>query len=201
MKIISLFVAAILVSGCSSNIIEMAPESTLQVYDLSDLEGDGIISARDKCPATPLGAAVNNEGCNTDNLEKVRVKLLVNFDNDSAFVDGKYYAEIKALADLMKEYSSLTVMIEGHTSIVGNAQYNKQLSLERADAVKKILINQYGVDENRVDTIGLGFEQLLFEGNDEYVNAQNRRIVAEIDGAEDIIDMKWTIYTVDHREQ
>jgi len=201
MKIISLFAAAILVSGCSSNIIEMAPEPTVQAYDLSDLEGDGIISARDKCPATPLGAEVNNEGCNTDNLEKVRVKLLVNFDNDSAFVDGKYYAEIKTLADLMKEYSSITVMIEGHTSIVGSAQYNKQLSLERADAVKQILVNQYAVDKNRIDTIGFGFEQLLFEGNDEYVNAQNRRIVAEIDGAADIVDMKWTIYTVDHREQ
>ncbi|WP_028869519.1 OmpA family protein [Psychromonas arctica] len=201
MKIISLFAAAILASGCSSNIIEMTPEPTVQVYDLSDLEGDGIISARDKCPATALGAEINNDGCSTDNLEKVRIKLLVNFDNDSAFVDGKYYAEIKALADLMKEYSSITVMIEGHTSIVGTEQYNKQLSLNRADAVKQILVNQYAVDENRIDTVGFGFEQLLFEGNDEYVNAQNRRIVAEVDGAADIVDMKWTIYTVDHREQ
>lgn len=201
MKITSLLTVILLLSGCSFNAIEMASEPTKQVFDLTDKENDGVIGARDLCPDTFPGAEVNSDGCGTDLTEKIRVKLLVNFDNDSAVVDPKYYNEIKMLADAMTEYPAITVQIEGHTSIVGNADYNNQLSLSRAEAVKSLLINQYNIDETRIEAIGFGFEQLLYEGNDEYTNARNRRIVAEVDGAQDIIDMKWTIYSVDHREQ
>lgn len=198
---ISLFTAVLLLSGCSFTVIDMAAEPTNQLFDLSDPEGDGIISARDLCPATLAGAAVNNHGCGAEKVEKVRVKLLVNFKNDSAVIDTKYYSEIKSLADLMKENPIINVKIEGHTSIIGNAKYNKQLSLSRAQAVKALLVNQYNIKESRVGAVGFGFEQLLYEGNDEYVNAQNRRIVAEINSAEGVVDMKWTIYSVDDREQ
>jgi len=201
MKKISLLASVLLLSGCSLNIIEMAEEPTQQKYDLSDPEGDGIITARDNCLDTIPGAAVDNNGCGTDIIEKIRVKLLVNFDNNSSVVDVKYYPEIQKLADLMKEYKSVNVSIEGHTSIVGTAEHNKALSLSRAEAVKSILVRQYGIDSSRVNALGFGFDQLLFEGNDDYVNAQNRRIVAEIVGGQEIVDMKWNIYSVDQREQ
>lgn len=201
MKITSLLSVVLLLSGCSFNAIEMAPEPTKQLFDLTDKENDGVITARDLCPDTYPGAEVNNDGCGIDLTEKIRVKLLVNFDNDSAVVDTKYYNEIKMLADVMTEYPAITVRIEGHTSIIGNASYNNQLSLNRADAVKRLLINQYNIEETRIETIGFGFEQLLYEGNNEDLNARNRRIVVEIDGVQDVIDMKWTIYSVDRREQ
>jgi len=201
MKKISLLAGVLFLSGCSFNAIEMADEPTVQVNDLADPEADGVINARDKCLETISGAEVDNEGCSTDLIEKVRVKLLVNFDNDSSLVDTKYYPEIKRLADVMKEYTTVNVSIEGHTSIVGTAAHNKVLSLNRAKAVKTILVNQYGVDASRINTIGFGFDELLFEGNDDYINAQNRRIVAEIAGGKEIINMKWNIYSVDEREQ
>lgn len=201
MKMISLLTAALLLSGCSFTVIDMAAEPTNQLFDLSDAEGDGIISARDLCPATLSGAEVSSNGCSAEKIEKVRVKLFVNFANDSAVIDSKYYSEIKSLADLMKENPLASVKIEGHTSIIGNAKYNKQLSLRRAQAVKRLLVKQYNINESRVGAVGFGFEQLLYEGNDEYVNAQNRRIVAEINSAEGVVDMKWTIYSVDDREQ
>ncbi len=201
MKKVSLLASVLLLSGCSINIIDMTEKPTEQIYDLSDPEGDGIITARDNCLDTISGAAVGNDGCGTDIIEKIRVKLLVNFDNNSSIVDAKYYPEIEKLAGLMKEYKSVNVSIEGHTSIVGTAEHNKELSLNRAKAVKSILVRQYGVDDSRINAIGFGFDQPLFEGNDDYVNAQNRRIVAEIVGGKEIVDMKWNIYSVDQREQ
>jgi len=200
---ISLFTAVLLLSGCSFNVdvIEMATQPTNQLFDLTDSEGDGVISARDLCPISLSGAAVNNRGCATDKVEKVRIQLLVNFASGSAQVGTEYYAEIKSLADLMKENPTITVKIEGHTSIIGDANYNKKLSLRRAEAVKALLVKQYNIKASRVEASGFGFEELLYEGNDEYVNAHNRRIVAEINGAKDIVDMKWTIYSVDHSDQ
>lgn len=201
MKKVSLLASVLLLSACSHQVIDVSEKPTTQLYDLSDPEGDGIITARDNCLDTIAGAAVGNNGCGTDLIEKIRVKLLVNFENNSSVVDDKYYPEIEKLAGLMKEYKSVSVSIEGHTSIVGSAQHNKALSLSRAEAVKSILVRQYGIESSRVNAIGFGFEQLLFEGNDDYVNAQNRRIVAEIVGGKEIVDMKWNIYSVDQREQ
>ncbi|RBW42476.1 OmpA family protein [Psychromonas sp. B3M02] len=200
MKKISLLAGAFLLSGCSINVIDTANVTTEQLYDLSDPEGDGVINARDNCLDTPLGAAIGNDGCGMDVIEKVRVTLLVNFATDSSVVEAKYFPEIQKLAALMKDYQSVNVSIEGHTSLVGGAQYNKALSLRRAEAVKSILVNRYSVDPARVEAKGYGFEQLLVEGNSDFANAQNRRIVAEIAGGKEVIDMKWNIYSVDDRE-
>ncbi|MDN2663027.1 OmpA family protein [Psychromonas sp. 14N.309.X.WAT.B.A12] len=200
MKKISLLAGVVLLSGCSINVIDPANVTTEQLYDLSDPEGDGVINARDNCIDTPLGAAVDNNGCGVDVIEKVRVTLLVNFDNNSSVVDAKYFPEIQKLAGLLEEYKSVNVSIEGHTSQVGTAKYNKLLSLKRAEAVKSILVNKYGINRDRVAAVGYGFEQLLNEGHSDYANAQNRRIVAEIAGGKEVIDMKWNIYSVDDRE-
>ncbi|MEG3755587.1 OmpA family protein [Psychromonas arctica] len=201
MKKISLLAGVVLLSGCSINVIDPANVTTEQLYDLSDPEGDGVINARDNCIDTPLGAAIDNSGCSEDVIEKMRVTLLVNFDNDSSIVDPKYFPEIQKLAILLKDYKSVNVSIEGHTSKVGSAEYNKQLSLKRAEAVKSILVNRYSVNQDRVKAIGYGFEKLLSEGDSDYANAQNRRIVAEIAGGKEVIDMKWNIYSVDKRDQ
>ncbi|MDA7746508.1 OmpA family protein [Psychromonas sp.] len=201
MKKVSLIISAFLLFGCTVNVVEMAPEPTKQEFDLTDPENDGVISARDECPNSIAGAAIDNNGCGTEIVEKVRRSLLINFLTDSSVVDRKYYPEIKALAGFMNEYPSVSVTIEGHTSIRGKASYNKWLSLRRAEAIKSILVNQYEIDESRIAAVGYGSEQLLLEGDDEYIHAKNRRIVAEIVSERSIPDMKWTIYSVDERVQ
>ena len=87
--------------------------------------------------------------------------------------------------------------IEGHTSIRGKAELNKTLSQNRAQAIKDILITQFNIAADRIEPIGYGFEKLLLEGDDEYIHARNRRIVAEISSDRSFTDMKWTIYSVD----
>jgi len=201
MKTISLFFGCLLLSACSFNVVEMASDPTVQKFDLTDPEADGIINARDACPDSFQGADVNNNGCGSETVTKKRLKLLVNFAADSSQVEAKYYPEIEKLAEFMLEYPSVTVVIEGHTSIKGGAAYNKALSLKRAKAIKSLLVNKYGVDNTRVTAVGYGFERLLLEGNDEYINARNRRIVAEISSDVVIKNMKWTIYSVDQRTE
>jgi outer membrane protein OmpA-like peptidoglycan-associated protein len=64
-------------------------------------------------------------------------------------------------------------MVAGHTDATGNAQVNKRLSLQRAQAVKRYLVAS-GVDSARLDAVGYGAEQLL---NPEQPNdARNRRV-------------------------
>lgn len=196
MKILNLFFV-LLLSACSVQIVEMTPEPTQQKFDLSDGEGDGIILARDECPNSSIGAKVGNNGCGTRTIETLRRKVEVNFDTNSFVVKDEYLEEVKELADFLIAYPETKVTIEGHTSIRGKAELNKTLSQNRAQAIKDILIERFNIEGKRVIAVGYGFEKLLLEGDDEYIHARNRRIVAEISNDITSTDMKWTIYSVD----
>lgn len=197
MKKLAVIFLLLSVSACSVHVDEMTNGATPQKFDLSDLEGDGVINGRDQCPKSFAGAQVNNSGCGEERIEKIRRKLLVNFANNSYFVEAKFLPEIKGLADFMKEYPSTQLTIEGHTSKQGSKALNQKLSQNRAETIKKILINEFAIDKKRITAIGYGFEKLLLEGEEPYIHARNRRIVAEISSEKSMADMKWTIYSVD----
>lgn len=196
MKILVLF-GTLFLAACSVQVIEMTPDPTVQIFDLSDTEGDGIIRARDECPDSYAGAQVSNNGCGTDGIETVRTKLEINFDTNSYVVKNEYLPEIKKLADFMNEFPQAIVTIEGHTSIRGKAFLNKTLSQNRAEVIKNILITQFSISAKRITAVGYGFEKLLLEGDDEYIHARNRRIVAELSSEKKFTNMKWNIYSVD----
>lgn len=201
MKYLLSVLLLILISGCSVKTIEMAEQPTQQKFDLTDYDGDGVIKARDLCATSSPGAAINNAGCDPEKIQKIRHKLLINFDNNSYQVKPEFYAEIKALADFMSEHPTTRVTIEGHTSKLGRKAHNKTLSQNRAQAVKDILVTRFSIDADRVTAIGYGFEKLLSEANDPAAHARNRRIVAEISTEKVIKNMKWTIYSVDQRAE
>nr|WP_252730829.1 OmpA family protein [Colwellia sp. E2M01] len=176
----------------------MTPEPTVQKYDLSDSEGDGIIQARDACPESNAGAKVDNNGCGSKTVYTIRHRLDVNFDINSYAVKDKYNAEIEGLAIFMSEYPDITVLIEGHTSIRGTAKHNLKLSENRALAIKNKLTKEYGIAANRITTVGYGSSKLISAGYDELSHQKNRRIVAEISSDKSFVEMKWTIYSVDN---
>jgi outer membrane protein OmpA-like peptidoglycan-associated protein len=64
-------------------------------------------------------------------------------------------------------------VVAGHTDAKGSAQYNKQLSLRRAQAVKQFLIAK-GMDPSRLDTVGYGSDKLLAPDKPE--DSSNRRV-------------------------
>jgi len=192
---------SLFVTACAVQVDDMTPEPTLQSFDLVDGEGDGVINARDQCPKSFSGAKVDNRGCGAQRIENVRRNLLVNFANNSYIVAPQFLPEIAALADFMRANPETKVTIEGHTSKLGSKALNKALSQHRAQAVKDILVNQFAIAGNRITPMGYGFERPLAEGDNEYIHARNRRIVAELSSEQSFTDMKWTIYSVDQRSE
>jgi len=197
MKLLTLL-SALFLSACSTHVVEMAPVPTAQAFDLSDSEGDGIITARDNCPNSLSGSQIDNNGCGSETIETVRKKLEVNFAIDSYTVETQYLPEIEALAELMIEYPQVTLLIEGHTSRRASAEHNLTLSKNRAEAIKRTLNEQFSIAPERIDTIGYGFEKLLVTGNEEADHARNRRIVAALSIDKVYTDMQWNIYSVEN---
>jgi len=114
-------------------------------------------------------------------LETVRVELDVKFDFDKDRVKEESYGDIKNLADFMNQYPQTTTTVEGHTDSVGSDAYNQKLSERRANAVRDVLVNQYGVDGSRVNTAGYGETRPVADNATDSGRAINRRVEAEVE--------------------
>ena len=148
-----------------------------------DSDNDGVTDDKDQCADTPSTHKVDAVGCTmyTEKVEKRDVGS-IQFANNSSVVPQADYPRIEKLATYMNENPNATVMIAGHASNVGSPAYNMTLSEKRADAVAKILVNQYGVSSTRVTSKGFGVTQPLIEGSSREANIANRRIEAHVTG-------------------
>lgn len=73
--------------------------------------------------------------------------------------------------------------IGGHTDDLGSAEYNRNLSRERARIVRDRLIREHGVDPAMLEIVGYGNEQPLFPEQNDEARAINRRVEFERIGA------------------
>lgn len=143
-----------------------------------DSDNDGVVDSLDKCPDTEAGAKVDSNGCYEALSEQVSVYLAVNFATNSDKVLEGAYDEVKKVADFMRQYPKTDVIFEGHTDDSGAAAYNRDLSQRRANAVAKILIEQFDIDRDRVTAVGYGEDKPLVDNSTPANRAKNRRVVA-----------------------
>ncbi|TDQ40224.1 OmpA family protein [Thiopseudomonas denitrificans] len=113
--------------------------------------------------------------------ETVRVELEVLFDFDKANVKDGSYADIQNLAEFMKQYPQLSTTVEGHTDSVGPDAYNQKLSERRANAVRQVLVEQYGVESERVNSVGYGESRPIADNSTKEGRALNRRVEAAVE--------------------
>mgnify|MGYP006187470663 CR=1 FL=1 len=67
------------------------------------------------------------------------------------------------------------------TDSVGTEGYNQGLSERRANAVREVLVNQYGVDGSRVNTAGYGETRPVADNATDAGRAVNRRVEAQVE--------------------
>ncbi|GAB3289081.1 OmpA family protein [Parahaliea aestuarii] len=146
-----------------------------------DSDGDGVTDDKDQCPGTPPGTRVDANGCPLPVERVASIKLKVNFDFDSSKVKEQYFNDIGELANFLKRFDDVDVQLEGHTDSVGPDDYNQKLSQRRADAVKDMLVNQYGIAASRIKPVGYGEAQPVATNDTKEGRAQNRRTMATLE--------------------
>ena len=103
---------------------------------------------------------------------------IIYFDFDKSNLSIESINKIKKF---LKEYNDKIekYLIVGHTDTRGSEEYNINLSINRANAVKNILI-QNGVIENNIKIIGKGEKNLMIKTADEVSHPINRRAEIKI---------------------
>jgi outer membrane protein OmpA-like peptidoglycan-associated protein len=99
------------------------------------------------------------------------------FEYDSDTLKPAAAETLSKLGNLIKKNTKASFRIEGYTDSFGSDDYNKTLSLRRAEAVKIWLRTIMGVDDFQITTVGLGKSKLLVPATGTVEQQQlNRRV-------------------------
>jgi type IX secretion system PorP/SprF family membrane protein len=108
-----------------------------------------------------------------------RMTLRFNFDFNSSTLDQPSTEFLNDLAVALEENDQLSIKLTGHTDNIGSPRYNDRLSLQRANAIKYILVEQ-GVHSSRIITEGKGIHEPLNSNETPEERAMNRRVEVTI---------------------
>jgi outer membrane protein OmpA-like peptidoglycan-associated protein len=98
------------------------------------------------------------------------------FDFNKADVKPESDSTLKEIAKLLSQNPNLKLYVVGHTDNVGGFDYNMKLSQARAEAVVRVLTNQYKVNSNRLKSHGVGPLAPVTSNKTEQGRAKNRRV-------------------------
>jgi outer membrane protein OmpA-like peptidoglycan-associated protein len=94
--------------------------------------------------------------------DKPKIDLEINFDYNSADISGKSLPSVQALGRALTntDLKGSTFVVAGHTDAAGGEAYNQELSERRADAIKRYLVDKYGITGTDLVTVGYGKSKL-----------------------------------------
>jgi peptidoglycan-associated lipoprotein len=84
------------------------------------------------------------------------------------------------VAQMKQDPKNIFLEIEGHTDSIGAAKTNEQIGLERAEAVKRYLYEQYQIPLHKMNVISYGKDKPIAPNKTKAGRAQNRRVVIKV---------------------
>jgi outer membrane protein OmpA-like peptidoglycan-associated protein len=107
---------------------------------------------------------------------KPKIDLEINFEYNSAVIGSKAMPQVTELGKALTspDLKGRTFILAGFTDAKGTETYNQGLSERRADAVKQLLSEKYGIEVGNLVTVGYGPKQLKDPANP--FAPENRRV-------------------------
>jgi len=107
---------------------------------------------------------------------KPKIDLEINFEFNSAIIASQAMPQVTALGEALtsSDLKGRTFVVAGHTDAKGSETYNQGLSERRADAVKRFLSEKYGLEADRLVTVGYGAGKL--KNAESPLAGENRRV-------------------------
>jgi len=137
-----------------------------------DTDGDGIVDRLDQCPDTEPNTPVDNVGCPFPQI--IELPGVSFRTNSDMLLDGAN-TTLNTIAQTLLDNPTLIVEVAGHTDADGDAGYNEELSRRRANAVRDYLL-EVGVNPASISAEGYGESDPIADNTTAEGKARNRRV-------------------------
>lgn len=137
----------------------LGPSELVNKTDIQDLFGLPEVKASDLVVSSPDNSGEAEEEKAAIPVSHSTIELnnyRVFFELNSYVPDQPSKLQLEELAALLTAEKGLNIYIDGHADTRGNADYNKILSERRANAIQKLLIEQYGISPERLTVRAFG---------------------------------------------
>ena len=169
-------------SGAGTTYVRSGADSTLCWRDnnwtpaTAAQECDGAI--KPAAPAAPQAAAPVAPVATSSKVTLLADAL---FDFDKSTLKPEGIQKLDGLVQKLKDVTVEVIIVVGFTDSIGTLDYNKKLSLRRAEAVKAYLTKN-GIEASRVYTEGKAYAEPVGDNKTAVGRALNRRSVIEVVG-------------------
>jgi outer membrane protein OmpA-like peptidoglycan-associated protein len=157
--------------------------------DPAKVAEEGAFVAKIRNRATRSLSSGEREEIATIAKDKPNIDLEINFDYNSADISAKSMPSVQALGKALTnpDLKGSTFVVAGYTDAAGGESYNQDLSERRADAIKRYLVDKYGIAGGDLVTVGYGKTKLkdpnqpMAEANRrvQVVNMQNKETASK----------------------
>ena len=89
------------------------------------------------------------------------------------------YLALEKLIGILLENPRLKIELAGHTDALGSQKAKQTLSHRRVEKIKSYLM-EFGIDRNRIETVGYGSSRPIAPNNNEENRAKNRRVEIKV---------------------
>ncbi len=151
--------------------VSSAQAETKAVARLTQVAAQGSVT---QPVITAVRAAASDPSCPWAQEDKLCM-VAVEFDFNKSALKGDFGPRLKAIKAFLAANPKAQIELHGHTDSTGPNDYNVKLSMGRAEAVKKYLIKDGGLDAGRITTRGLGKSMPTAANDTKHGRASNRR--------------------------
>lgn len=155
-----------------------------------DDDNDGVPNVMDLSPNTDTSYMVNHQGIpimTKDLARKLAPKGGLNsggigympailFETGSTQIKPMHYIDLQGIAEAIKRTPGVKFLIIGNADYRGSEKLNEKLALERAQAVKNVLVESFGVDPAVIEIQSNGEKVPIAKGTDPMSLQANRRV-------------------------
>lgn len=148
-----------------------SPGSVQVAHVVQEIEGHAHVQYRS-------AEIVEFFGTRTRSIRPPKLDLQIHFASDSATLDAKARRNIDEFARALEDPKLVGIRfkVAGHTDDTGGEAHNLTLSRRRAEAVRRYLVEEKGIDAARLAIEAHGENDLLIEEQTEYARRMNRRV-------------------------
>ena len=154
-----------------------------------DSDHDGVPDSQDLCPNAKetINGIADDDGCPDGGDPRViydngtfTVLDTIRFETGRADLKPESHGLLDQVALMIKANPDVKVRVEGHTDDTGPRDLNMRLSQDRAESVRRYLI-QKGVAPQRLRAVGYGPDKPKIKGTTDEARGKNRRVEFIVD--------------------